>query len=451
MPEDYGILDLLGTITLVSSFLIVSGTDSALGYYYYRKEYNSERPIMISSLLWLRLFFSLAALAVIFFGSSFLSNLIFGRNYSLFIIITGFTIVFSSIYSFLFDLLRLEFRTWLYTFVSTGGILLHILLTIYYVLILKQGVYGALMAGCIAYGFFFIVTVLYVFRRYGFGFSNKWSKNILKYGFPLIGTGIAIWVLSSTDRYFLAHYVDLSSVGIYSVGMKLAAFLGLISGALQLAWGPFAMDIQYQDNARQVYSKVFLIFFYVTITGVFLISMFSIDILKVFTQPDYYSAKIVVPFLCLSTILSSGYFIVVVGIHLTKKLQHTIWITLAAASVNIILNFVLTPVYGVIGAAFSIMTANFIIFLLTLIISQKHYQIPYKYKKVLTLFIPSLLIVAASYYFNLRLVLRIIISSLFLFFTVIVLYKDFRESYEFKNMLEKLSLKSGKLKLGKWR
>ena len=54
-PEDYGILDLLGTISLVSGFLIVSGTDSALSYYFFRKEYNAERPVMISTGLWIEI------------------------------------------------------------------------------------------------------------------------------------------------------------------------------------------------------------------------------------------------------------------------------------------------------------------------------------------------------------------------------------------------------------
>ena len=63
--------------------------------------------------------------------------------------------------------------------------------------------------------------------------------------------------------------------------------------------------------------------------------MFSLDILKVFTQPDFYSAKVVVPFLCTSVFFTNAYFIVSIGINITKKLQHTIWITIFSALVNI--------------------------------------------------------------------------------------------------------------------
>jgi len=437
-PEDYGILDLLATIQLVSAFLIVSGTDAALSYYYFRKEFSDQRPIMISSALWIRIIFSFVIIIIISFGSGFISNLMFGSDYKLFIWITAITILFNSVFSFLSDLLRFELRPWLFTIVATGSILLNILLTIYFVLILKQGVYGALMAAAFAYGTFFIYTVIYVFKKYGAGFSKQWMKDILSYGFPLIGTGIAVWVLTSTDRYFLAHYIDISSVGIYAVGMKLASFLGLVAGAVQLAWGPFAMDIQDHPNAKKIYSKVFVLFSVVNILGVFLISIFSIDILKVFTQPEYYSAKVVVPFLCMSTVLNSAYFIVAIGINLTKKLQHTIWITISAALLNIGLNFLLIPDYGVIGAAFCLMIANLTIFLLTFFISQKYYPINFRFGIILLILIPSALIIAASYYFELKIFARIIITVIYIAITSTYLYHSIKHSNEFRNLLAKV-------------
>jgi O-antigen/teichoic acid export membrane protein len=448
IPSDYGILDLLGTIATVSSFLIFSGTDTALGYYYYRKEHFQERRIMVSSALWIRLIFSFSAFIIIAISSNFISNILFGKDYSLFIIITGITILFSSGYSFLLDLLRFELKPWLYTIFSIGVILLQILLNIYYVLILRQGVYGVLFANGLGGLLFFIITLMYVFKNYGFGLSKKWFSNILKYGFPLIGTGIAIWILTSTDRYFLAHYSDLSAVGIYAVGMKLASFLGLFAGALQLAWGPFAANIQYEPDAKLIYKRVFLLFFIINSIAVFIISMFAIDILKVFTQPAYYSAKAVVPFLCIATVFSSAYFIVSIGISLTKKVQHTIWITISAAAINVFLNFILTPVLGAVGASFSLMLSNFIIFLLTLIMSQKHYFIPYTYTKVVLLFLPAAVIITVSYYFNFNLYIRIILSFLYLSFSFIYLYLKYKNSHELIKALNKIrSFKNLKYKL----
>jgi len=436
--EDYGILDLLSTIVVVSSFLIISGTDTAVGYYYFRKEYAGDRPVIIISSLYARLLFSLAGFLIIAFGAPYISHLIFGKDLSLFVVITGFSIVFQSLHSFLFNLLRFEFRVWLYTILSSASVLINILLTIYYVLILHQGVYGALMAQAISYGLIFVFTLLYVFKRYGHKYSHLWVKKILSYGFPLIGTGVAVWVLNSTDRYFIAHYNDLSAVGIYAVGAKLGAIVGIFGGALQMAWGPYSMDIQYEENAKEIYSKVYQLYFLLNIVLVFAISMFSIDILKVFTQPNFYAARAVVPFLCTSVFLSSAFFIVVIGINITKKLQHTIWITVISAAVNIGMNFLLTPYFGPVGAAFCIMFANFLIFLLTYLIAQKYYPVDYKHKKILALLIPAAVIMFIAYYFNMTLYPRIIVSAIFFAGSAYYIYASYKDSREFKSLLDKI-------------
>jgi O-antigen/teichoic acid export membrane protein len=305
-------------------------------------------------------------------------------------------------------------------------------------LILEKGVYGVLIANGIGYFIFFVTTIYYVFKNYGIKFSQAWSRKIISYGFPLIGTGIAVWILSSTDRYFLAHYADLSSVGIYAVGMKIAGFLGMFAGAIQLAWGPFAANIQYESNAKDIYKKVFELFFILNIIAVFFISMFSIDILIVFTQPAYYTAKAVVPFLCFATILQSGYFIVCIGIGLTKKAQHTIWITFVAALLNIMMNFFLTPIYGALGASFSLLIAYTLIFVLTLIMSQKNYPIAYSYEKVLAIFFPSAIIIGITYYYNLTIIPRSIFSIIFFLVSGFYLYRTYKDSEEFREFFSKV-------------
>ncbi len=435
-PKDYGILDLLGTIGVVSTFLIVSGTDTAQGYFFFRKEYYEERPTIISSAMFLRVFFGLIAFIIIFLLSKLISQTLFGQDYSLFVIITGSTVAFSTIHQFLFDLLRLEFKQWLYLILSSIYVTVSILLMVLFVLVLKMGVYGVLVGQAISYGLIFLFTMVYVIKRYGNHFSFKWVKRILSYGFPLIGTGIAIWILNSSSSYFLAHYADLSAVGIYAVGLKIASFLGIISGALQLAWGPYAMDIQYNPEAKHIYSKVFQIYFFINIIGIFLVSLFAINILKVFTQPNYYSAKAVVPFLCFSTVFSSGYFIVAIGINIVKKVQHTIWIMFCGAVVNITLNYFLTSTIGGVGAAFSIMTANFTIFILTMAVSQRYYYVPYKFYKILFVLIPAAVLIAITYYYDLGIFTRIIIAFFATTYFMIFLYKNFKDAEEFKKLIQ---------------
>lgn len=445
-PEDYGILDLLGTVAIISIYLVVSGTDSSLSYYFFRKEFTEERRKMVSSTLWIRITFAAAAFVIVGLLSGKLSFLIFGKDYSLFLILTGISLAVQSIYSFFTDLIRFEKRPWVFSWVSITNMLVNIGLNIWFILFLEKGVWGAIMASVISYSLMAAFTITYVFKRYGFSFSGIWIKRILSYGAPLIGTAFAVWILTTTDRYFLAHFRNIADIGIYAVGFKIASFLGLVSGALQMAWSPYAMDIQYEPNAKKIYAKVFFIYFVVNILAVFFISMFSIDILKVFTQPAYYSAKAVVPFLCMSVVFFSGYFIVSIGIAVTKKAQHTIWITVTAAIVNIIMNFLLTPQIGAVGAALSIMTANFLIFLLTLSVSQKLYPVDYGYFRIAALFVPAAIIISVSYYYDLKLTVRIILAAVYFTAAAAYLYNNLKNSDEMKMIMEKIKSRGTKSK-----
>ncbi|MBZ0202762.1 MAG: polysaccharide biosynthesis C-terminal domain-containing protein [Ignavibacteria bacterium] len=435
-PSDYGILDLLNSVSVFTSFIIISGTDASLGYYYFRREFQAEKNLLVSSGLIIRISFAVTVALILMILAPSLSDLLFHGNGEHFIRLYAVYIVFNSIYFFTTELLRFSMKPWIYTVFSSGNVLVNILSAILFVLILEYGVTGAIYASIISYGLFAIAGVVYVIKNFKLKFSLKWAKNILFYGFPLIGTAVASWVLNYSDRYFLNYLSGLNQIGIYSVGLKVAAIMGMLAGAFQMAWGPFAADIQYEPNARRIYAKVFQIYFILNILLVFNVSIFAGEILRVLTQPAYYSAVFVIPLLCFSAVFTGAYFIAAAGIGLTKKLQHTIWITVVAAAVNILMNTLLTPSLLSVGSAIAILSANFVMFLLTLLTSQKYYKIEYKYGFIIILILISTLLFWVSTTYNFNLVHKIMLASIYLASSGVYIYKSYKESAEFKKVFE---------------
>jgi O-antigen/teichoic acid export membrane protein len=246
-------------------------------------------------------------------------------------------------------------------------------------------------------------------------------------------------VLNYSDRYFLNYLSGLNQIGIYSVGLKVAAIMGAFGGAFQMAWGPFCSDIQYEPNAKKIYAKVFQLYFVLNTILVFLVSIFATEILKVLTQPAYYTAVYVIPLLCFSMVFTGGYFIAAAGIGLSKKLQHTIWIMLIAAGVNILLNTLLTPTWLSIGSAIAILAANFTIFIFTLITSQKYYRIEYKYAFIIMQMVISGILIWLSSYFRIVLWVKILLAVIYLGLSGIYLYRSYRNSDEFRKAVEMFS------------
>ena len=64
----------------------------------------------------------------------------------------------------------------------------------------------------------------------------EWAKKMLNYGFPLMWSGLAIWVFTSSDRFFLLHYKEVSSVSYYAVGSSLAQSVQIINMAVQMSF-----------------------------------------------------------------------------------------------------------------------------------------------------------------------------------------------------------------------
>jgi O-antigen/teichoic acid export membrane protein len=435
-PADYGILDLLNSVAVFSSFVIISGTDAAVGFYYFRKEYKEERDLLVSSGLIIRIIFGLTVALILVLLSPPLTDLLFKNEETQYVRLYALYIAFNSIFFFTTELLRFQMKPWIYTIFSSGNVLVNILSAILFVLILGYGVTGAILASIISYGIFALAGVFYIFRNFKLRFSFKWAKNILSYGFPLIGTALASWVLVYSDRYFLNYFSGLDQIGIYSVGLKVAAIMGMISGAFQMSWGPFAADIQYEPNARSIYAKVFQLYFIGNILIIFIVSLFSNEILRLLTQPAYYSANSIIPLLCFSSLFIGAYFIANAGIGLTKKMYHTIWITITAAGVDIIINSLLTPKLLIIGSAIAILSANFTIFFLTLLTSQKFYKIEYKYSVIIYLMISTAIIIGLNSIFVFSFYFKVLSAAVYLLAVGYYMYKTFKYSKEFVRLME---------------
>lgn len=79
-----------------------------------------------------------------------------------------------------------------------------------------------------------------------------------------------------------------------------------------------------------------------------------------------------------------------------------------------------------------------LIFILTLMMSQKHYPIAYSYNRILIVFIPTALIIGVTYYYNLKILPRLIIAIIFVILSSAYFYNNYKDSDEFKLFLNKI-------------
>ena len=179
------------------------------------------------------------------------------------------------------------------------------------------------------------------------------GEKALRYSFPLLLSGAVGTVVGWTDTAFLGYFLDSTAVGLYNAALPTALLLLIPYQALSSLVLPSMSEVIERDD-RELSSTLKTVArwtFMISFPIFCLMALFSEQILHVLFGTDFTSASTAL------TILSFGYlFSASVG-HLdsvVKALGHTNLIfknTLVNVVVNIALNIILIPSYGMIGAA----------------------------------------------------------------------------------------------------
>jgi O-antigen/teichoic acid export membrane protein len=161
----------------------------------------------------------------------------------------------------------------------------------------------------------------------------------------------------------------------------LAALLNLFLVGFQGAFHPIVMKHYMERTAPERFKTVFNYFLFITLSILVGVSVYGKEILMLVTTEAFSQGYVVVPLLVLAAILASigGYF--TFGIQIKKKSSYRLILNVGILIINIVLNIVLIPKYGVIGAALATMLSFLVLSLVGMMISQSLYYVPYEWGK----------------------------------------------------------------------
>ncbi|WP_255297583.1 oligosaccharide flippase family protein [Anaerophaga thermohalophila] len=337
----------------------------------------------------LRILSFLLIVPLLFFQDVF-SQLLFGsKDFSFLVLLLLILVPVNLMMSEQSHLFRYFRQPWRYNLITVLKSFTNIGLGISLVIVLKQGVEGAMWARI---GSSFLVVVVafagFNFRKYSFRFSMYWARQLLKYGFPLIWVGIATWVFNSSDRYFLLHYRDLDEVGLYSIGAIFSQPVLLVNMAVQMSFGVLFFQSYYaEEDALKPRSRKMAIDLYLVYLagGVLLATVLSVfaDILVPFvTTTDYSEGARVVPFLVFSYIAAQSFQTMGPGISLSEKTWHYTWITGLTALLNIGLNFLLVPLLGFLGAGVATLLSFVVYWQVKVWVAARYFPVEYPFRRI---------------------------------------------------------------------
>lgn len=251
-----------------------------------------------------------------------------------------------------------------------------IIFNIVFLVTFKWGVTGYVMSivlsDFLSIIFLFMVADLKKYIKFR-GISKHTAKNMIKYAVPMIPTSVCWWVTNVSDRYLVSFMIGASANGLYAAAAKLPTAITLVSNIFMDAWQMSA--ITEEEDREKFFSKVFKVYCAIVFVGGSAMILLSKTLISLLAVSSYYEAWKYIPFLVLATVFNCfGMYMGSVYV-VEKKSTLSLVTTLTGAIVNIGLNILLIPLWGVNGAAFSTFISYFIIFIFRTVTSRKYIKI----------------------------------------------------------------------------
>lgn len=243
-----------------------------------------------------------------------------------------------------------------------------------------MGIRGYILAYTIAY---IITTVLCLIRgnvRTNIKkarIDKKLFKDMLKYSILLIPNSLMWWIMDSLDRVMVTSMIDVSANGVYAVSYKIPAILTTLTSIFNQAWMFSAVKEKDSQDKNEYTTKVFMGLSVCVTTITVLLFIILKPLLRVYVGESFYDAwKYVPPLLVGSSVLTLGTFLSnEYNVH--KDSKGFLYSSLIGAVANLILNYLLIPRIGILGAAIATCISYIIVFFFRMYDTKKYVKVKY--------------------------------------------------------------------------
>jgi O-antigen/teichoic acid export membrane protein len=254
--------------------------------------------------------------------------------------------------------------------------------------------------------------------------DKKLLTEMFSYSWPVLVANLSFTLNENIDKIFLTHLlpanIAAAQVGIYGACCKIAVFLSIFIMAFRLGAEPFFFSHAKNENATKTYATI-MNYFVIVISLIFVGIVANIELLKHFIRSEEYWVGLdVVPILLFGYVSLGIYMNLSIWYKLSDQTRFGLYISGVGAIITIILNIIFIPQYGFMASAWVSLIAYTVMMILSYILGQKNYPIPYHIKQNLGYLGVSAVLVWFSFVFFKR---DLIIGNIiFIIFGLIILY-----------------------------
>jgi len=367
-PSDYGILNIVTSVSSFASIFIIFSLNGAASRFYYKNKDPDYAKKLWGSIV------SLVVINSVIFGVIFISlhqylvdPFVGDISFYPYILLGLVNVILSPLYLFFQNYLQTVQKGAYFGLNTLINFILNIALAVIFLTVFELGVVGVLLANVIVSLVFFIYVFIVFVPKIKLGLDKEVLKPALKYSAPLVPHSLSAWSNGMIDKLFLNSMVGNAATGIYSVGQQFGGIIGIVATSVNRAYVPWFFEKESEGKISTInkMAEVITLFFCFIAFGV---TLFSKEIVYIMVSKEYHEVWKIVPIISFAYVFQSMYYIYV-NVLFLKHTSLVFIITLVSAAINIILNIIFIPQWGIVGSSFAFFISYFCKCAISLILS----------------------------------------------------------------------------------
>jgi O-antigen/teichoic acid export membrane protein len=427
-PEDYGILSIIGVMSVSLGLFMNFGLDSATYRYAALAKSEEEKKQYIINARFLVLcsatLFSIIYLLLL----PQLNELLLTKTSPKLYLIIGLGLTLPATFSSVISAsLRIDRNVKTIAISSLVNVFSSIISTIILVVYFKLGIVGALIGNLIGNVLSSLFVVIQGKIFYLKDINIERCKVLLKYSIPVLPAQLFAFAIPVYSQLSVKQFLSLNELGLYAVALKFTIPLTMGLTMFQQAYAPYKFQILKTDgNAKDTFCKIMNLFVIGFGLAVLLITLFGGEILRMMTTKKYHIASVYVFSIALIPFAQGLYFMCSTGLEFAKSPVFRPIISGLGFLTVLLTNHLLIKKFGVSGAAYSIVLSWLVMAIGNIIYAQKLYKINYNWIYIITIIISVFIIgYSINYFFALTLLMKVAVAFIILTSTFFVFQLKF--------------------------
>lgn len=407
--EQYGILSLLQTFSIILATVMTLAVERSLYRLFYDYHTEEEQSRFLSTVFWLICINSLFVITLTIVLGRFIVPYVGDVDvYTILLPVVLYTFLSATI-NFSQIVMQVEQNGKQFFFISLLVLIIYNVIALFLMFFYMPTVQSLVYA---SFATFFIVSPIAFYKirkRILFTIDRQCVYAVFRYSSPMLLMIMFAWVLNFSDRLFIANMSNYEDVGIYSLAAKIVSIIGLFSGAVFQAYGPYfyniANTLPEKDAKPMLKETNSIITLIVCLLGIAIV-LFSKTVLYLFFSSEYAPTLIYIYMLTVSMVFTQQSGLLNVMIYQNKKTMAISMITVLSGIMSLLLNYVFIPIYGAIFAGISNLIVGLFLITLTFMLARRNYYIEINfpllfYSMVFILICAVLDVVVVNHWFSL--------------------------------------------------